>query len=134
MTRADFERIPELRKLMAYELMEAENAYEQATNTTMHLSGMPHGGGGVGSKTENAIIRGEMHYEKYCAYCDELHDIYARLEKEYVKLNEQQRKVIENIYPQNLTIGQCAEKMNLTERQIYRIKKDALDLLCTDFL
>lgn len=134
MTPGDFTRIPELRKLMAHELIEWENAHEQATNTTIRLTGMPHGSGSAGSMVESAIIRGEMHYERYCSYCDELHDIYARMHKEFIKLNELQRDVIDMLFPQNLTVGKVAKAKNLSERQVFRIKKEAMDLLCTDFL
>lgn len=132
MTLADFERIPELRKLMAFELNEVSNCHEQATNITAHITGMP-GGGVVGSKIENAVVRAETHYARYCKYCDELKDIFVRLNKESAKLTDEQREVIDMYYPQNLRVGKIAEKMGLSERHVFRLKKEAIALLC-DFL
>ena len=129
MTYQDFRRIPELRTQINAELMAVENAHEQATSITAHITGMPRGGGG-GSMVETAVIRAEVHYARYCELCDELHDIYARLSKEYVKVKDTERKVIDMFYPQGRKISEIAKEMGLTERQVFRLKKDAMEKLC----
>ena len=134
MTLDDFGRIPELRKLIAFELTEVENAHEQATSITSRITGMPGGGGGASSRVEAAVIRAELHYGRYCKYCDELSGIFARLRKEYIKLTEDQRKVIEMYYPKDMRVGKIAKEMGISERHVFRLKKEAIELLCTDFL
>lgn len=129
MTYQDFMRIPELRKEINAQLIAVENAHEQATSITSHITGMPRSGG-CGSMIETAVIRAEMHYAKYCELCDELHDIYARLNKEYVKINDDERKVIDMFYLQGRKISEIAKSMSLTERHVFRIKKDAMAKLC----
>lgn len=133
MTLSDFSRVTILRKLMTQELTAVESCHEAATGITSHLTGMP-GGGVVGSKIENAVIRAEVHYERYCRYCDELNEICTRMQKEFIKLNEDQRKVIDMYYLQNIRVGGIAKEMNITERHVFRIKKEAIQLLCSNFL
>ena len=129
MTYDDFRRIPELRKNISAELMAVENAREQATSITSHITGMPRGGGG-GSQIENAVIRADVHYGKYCELVGELREIYVRLMKEYIKLNVNERTVIDMFYPQERKIAEIARAMELTERQVFRIKKEAMAKLC----
>lgn len=132
MTLQDFNSIPELRKQIAHELLMVENCHEIATGTTARLTGMPSGGGG-GSKIENAVVKAEAHYERYCKLQDALKDIFTRLRKESEALTEQQRKVIDYIYPQNRKAEEIAKEMNISVRHVYRLKKEALDKLITSF-
>ena len=134
MTRADFARIPELRKLINKELILWENAQESATNISYMLTGMPHGSS-VSSKVENAVVKADEHYEKYTALCDELRDIWMRLKRDIVRcgLSEEETKVINMYYPQGKKVPQIAKEMNgITERHVWRLKQSALKKLCVD--
>lgn len=134
MKLADFERIPELRKLMEFELNEVENCHEKATSITSRITGMPNGKGGNSSKVENAVVQAETHYARYCKYCDELREIFDRLKKEGKKLSECQWKTVEMYYVQNMRVGKIAQEMELTERHVFRLKKEAISMLCDDYL
>ena len=130
MTFEDFNRIPELRKLIAFEWNEVETAFEQATNMSVKLTGMPHGGGSAGSVTENAVLKAQVHRERYDKYCAELSDILKRLAAESKSLKENQRKVVEKYYIENKRVGRIAEEMKLTEQHVFRLRKEAVHRLC----
>ena len=131
MTKADFARIPELRKAISRELLLWENAIESATGSTYALTGMPHGSG-VSSKVENCVVRADEHYEKYSAYCDELADIWKRLKQDIVRyrLSEEETKVVTGFYPQGRKASELAKEMKITERHVWRLKQTALKKLC----
>ena len=131
MTKADFDRIPELRKEIAKALMLWENSIESATNTSYVLTGMPHGGG-VSSKVENCVVKADEYYERYSALCDELADIWMRLKNDIVKygLTEEEEKVVNGFYPKGKKAAVLAREMNVTERHVWRLKQTALRKLC----
>ena len=131
MTLEDFSRILELRRLMKFEAQEIDNAHEQATSITSHITGMPHGSGGVGSMVENACVRADVHLERYVRYEKELDGIFARLKQESETLSEDQSKVIKSYYIENLRVGAIAKKMEISERHVFRLKKEAIGLLCS---
>ena len=129
MTKDDFKRIPELRREINRALILWENAKENATRTTTVLTGMPKGNT-VSSQVENAVVKAETYHEQYDALCDELSDIYHRLEKESEKLTEMEKDILDMYYPQNKKVAEIAKEKNITERHVYRIKKDALKKIC----
>ena len=131
MTKADFKRIPELRKLINKELILWENAQASATNTSYVLTGMPHGST-VSSKVENAIIKADEHYNRYSALCDELRDIWMRLKRDIKRcgLTEDEAKVVNMYYPQKRRVPDIAADMKVTERHVWRVKQTALNKLC----
>ena len=131
MTREDFKRIPELRQEISRALNLWENALESATRTTTVLTGMPRGKNAT-SQVENAVIKAEVFKEKYDALCEEQKDIYTRLRIESKKLTEQEAKVLKMAYPDGMRTREIAKEMNLTERHIYRIKKQALKKICSE--
>ena len=133
MTKADFVRVPVLRREIEKELILWENAMESATNITSVLTGMPHGNG-VYNKIESCAIKADEHYEKYTALCDELKDIWARLKRDIVRygLTEDEAKVLNGFYPKKMKIADIAKDMGLTERHVFRIKKIALVKICKD--
>ena len=131
MTKADFERIPVLRKEIAKELMLWENAQESATNTSYVLTGMPHSGG-VSSKVENCVVKADEHYTKYTALCDEIRDIWMRLKRDIVLygLSEEETKGVNGFYPQGKKAVTLAKEMGVTERHVWRLKQTGLKKLC----
>lgn len=130
MTYADFERIVELRKLMAFELAEAENCHEQATSMTIRLTGMPRGSGGTSSIVENAVVRAETHYDRYLRYDTELQRILTALRKESEKLPDEQKEVIRLYYCDRNKAGKIAQMKGVTERHVFRLKREAIEGLC----
>lgn len=131
MTKDDFKRIPELRKLIHSEWILSENAMGQATNITAHINGMPHGSGSVGSMIENAVIRKQTHFDKYCAYRLELDGIFARLDRESVRLTGPQKEVVDMYYVKNKRIADIAKKLSVTDRHVFRLKKEGVAALCS---
>ena len=130
MRREDFKRIPELRREIARALNLWENAIESATRKTSIITGMPKGTG-VSSQVENAVVKAEVFEEKYDELCEEQKDIYKRLRIESMdKLTQQESDVLQKAYPQGKKTEQIAQEMHLTERHIYRIKKQAINKLC----
>ena len=131
MTKADFARIPELRKAISRELLLWENAVEAATGSTYALTGMPHGSG-VTSKVENCVVKADDHYSKYSAYCDELADIWNRLKRDIVRyhLSEDEIKVVNGFYPQGRRASELAKELHVTERHVWRLKQTAIRKLC----
>ena len=130
MTKNDFKRIPELRREISRALILWENAIESATRKTAVLTGMPKGSGTV-SQVENAVVKAEMFKEKYDELCEEQKDIYRRLKKDSdMVLNEQEKTVLQKAFPQGKKTSEIAKEMNITERHVYRIKKQAIYKIC----
>ena len=130
MTKNDFQRIPELRREINRALMMWENAKESATRTTTMLTGMPKGNG-VTSQVENAVVKAEVYKEKYDELCNELSDIYKRLNEESKRvLNEIESDVLQMCYIQGKKMSEIAKQKEITERHAYRVKKEALKKIC----
>lgn len=130
MTREDFKRIPELRKEINRALNLWENARANGTRTTTVLTFMPKGKS-TASQVELAVVKCEMLKEKYDALCDEQKDIYHRLMIESkTRLNEQESKLLQMVYPQGKRMYEVAKALNITERHAYRVKNTAIYKLC----
>ena len=126
MTRNDFKRIPELRREISRALNLWENAIESATRKTSVLTGMPKCHNAT-SQVENAVIKSEVYKEKYDELCNEQRDIYKRLREESKrKLTEQEADILQKIYPQGKKISEIAKALSISERHVYRIKKQAI--------
>ena len=130
MRKEDFKRIPELRQEIARALNLWENAIESATRKTSVITGMPRSTT-VSSQVETAVVKAEVYKEKYDELCEEQRDIYKRLRMESLdKLTEQESDVLQKAYPQGKKTEEIAKEMHLTERHIYRLKKQAINKLC----
>ena len=130
MRREDFKRIPELRREIARALNLWENAIESATRKTSIITGMPRSTT-VSSQVENAVVKAEVFKEHYDELCEEQKDIYKRLREESkAKLTDQEADILQQAYPQGKKTEEIAKSLNLTERHIYRLKKQAINKLC----
>ena len=130
MTREDFKRIPELRREISRALNLWENAIESATRKTSIITGMPRGTG-VTSQVENAVIKAEVYKEHYDMLCEEQRDIYRRLREESeAKLDNVARDILQKAYPQGMKTADIAKALKITERHVYRIKREAINKLC----
>ena len=130
MTKNELKRIPQLRKEIAHALNLWENAIESATRKTSIITGMPKGNN-VSSQVENAVIKADTYKEKYDELCNELKQIYDSIKATSKKmLNEQESKVIESVYIKNKRMSEIAKEMNITERHVYRLKKQAIYKIC----
>lgn len=129
MTQYDFNRIPELKKAIRKALDAWENAIASATSMSAVLTGMPKGNN-VTSRVENAIVKAETAKETYDELCEELRDIYLRMEEESQLLSEDEADVLRKYYKESKKIAEIATAKGLSERQIYRLKKSAINALC----
>lgn len=131
MTRNDFKRIIELRREISRALNLWESAIESATRKTSVITGMPKNHSTI-SQVENAVIKSEIFKEKYDELCNEQRDIYRRLREESKrKLTEQEADILQKAYPQGKKVSEIAKALNITERHVYRIKKTALNKICS---
>ena len=129
MTRNDFKRIPELRRDIARALNLWENAIESATRTTTLITGMPKGNG-VSSQVETAVVKAETYKAKYDELCEELKEIYRQIKVVSKRMSEQEAKVLDLFYPKCMKVADIAKDMQITERHVYRLKKDAISKAC----
>ena len=130
MNKNDFKRIPELRREISRALNLWENALESATRKTSVITGMPKSQT-MTSQVESAVIKAEVYKEKYDELCEEQKDIYKRLRMDSKRLlTEQEADVLQKAFPQGMKIAEIATALKLSERQVYRIKKSAINKVC----
>ena len=129
MTQEEFKRISELRRAIPRMYEKVVESHEKATKLTIALSGMPHGTN-VSSVVENAVVNAEMYYQTYLEMVKELNGILDKLKQEArEKLNDTEYRIICGWYIGKVKMTGLAEELKLTERHVYRVRKEAVNKL-----
>ena len=129
MTQSDFKRISELRRTIPKIYEKVLESHDKATKLTVALTGMPHGTT-VSSVVENAVVNAEMYYQTYLEMVKELNGILDRLKKEAMdKLTETEHKIVIGWYVEKKKMTELAGELQLTERRVYRVRKEAVNKL-----
>lgn len=96
---------------------------------SQRMDGMPRGGSGSSSQTEDAIVKRDELLRRYKQKVAALSAALAEIEEAIEVLEPRERTLIRLYYAQGLTWEEVCVAMNYSWRQIHRIHGTALEML-----
>lgn len=123
-------QIKKLDELIDAKIAERNRVWSIATNVNSKTSdGMPHAKGNVSDPVGVGAIRLYIVERELDDLIDRYVDYKQEVVKTLEKLPDKEYGVLHRYYIRNMTLEQIAEDMGYCERQISRIKKDALQYM-----
>ena len=122
------ESVKMLDELIAAKIAERDRLWAMATNMTANSDGMPHAKGNVSDPVGNGAVK----LQTIAKEIDSLIDTYIDRKQEIIKALEQlppnEYGVLHRYYIRYMTLEQIAEDMGYCRQQIWRIKKNGLQI------
>lgn len=121
------EQVKKLDELINANIAEREQVWAMLTSmTTAESDGMPHAKGGVSDPVGNGVVKLQILAEKIDSLIDQYVDLKETIVSTLKKLEPREYAVLHRYYIRYMTIEDIAEDMGYCERQVSRIKKNAL--------